>query len=172
MGLFDIFTPSEGEGRPLSERRRAKGRFEDLDPEVPWTEMDLYPGRHFDLPSIWESIGQARQDSEFQRNARECRDPEEEGGIHPTAEIAMADTAEADEEIKAERVLDFFRIRIPEKAKKPWDNIVEPFLEEVEKRLNEMIPQKFPGILEFGWAENGSFGLFYFECAGAKAAKK
>lgn len=166
MGLFD---PPEKPGRLLSERRRARGRFEDPEPEILWTETDLYPGRHFDLPSVWELIGEARNSLEFQRAARECRDPEEEGGIHPTAEITPRDTYEADEEIKAERVMNFFRIRIPEKARKPWNDIVEPFLEEVEKRLNEMLPRRFPGILEFGWAEDGSFGLFYFECAAAKA---
>lgn len=168
MGLFD---PPEGQGQPLSERRRARGRFEDPEPETPWTETDLYPGRHFDLPSIWESIEDARKGREFQKAASECRNPEEEGGIHPTVELAPRDTYEADEEIKAERVLGFFRIRLPENAAKPWDALVEPFLEELEKHLNEMIPKRFPGILEFGWAEDGSFGLFYFECAGAKARK-
>lgn len=146
----------------LSERRRAKGKFAPP-PSVPWTEMDLYPGRHFELADLWSGIDDAKKEPSFRKAAQACMDPEEDPATHPAFEIAGA-MAERDQ---VEAIASFFGIRL-QNAEGDWEKIVEPFLDALQEKLNRMLPTRFPGRLEFGWAEDDSFGLFYFECAGAR----
>lgn len=144
----------------FEERRRAKGRFGGGE-SAAWTEADLYPGRHFELTELWSEIDRARKDKNFQRAAQACKDPEEDPAVYPAVEIAP--TERGQEEV----VAGFFKLRLPGKDD-DWEKVIEPFLEQLEAKLNAIAPERLTGKLEFGWSENGAFGLFYFECAGAR----
>jgi hypothetical protein len=120
----------------------------------------LNPGLYFDLVRLSGDIEEARASQEFKREleaSKKTGDP----AVVPLFEIAPSGPDQAD------RIFRFFGLPL-EEAKKdpaldPWKHFIDPFIEKLERRLNEILPDEYPGYIEFGTTEDGAFGLVYLE---------
>ena len=129
-------------------------------PQLPKGSDVLNPGLYFDLVRLSGDIEEARETQEFKEELQASKKTGEPAVV-PLVEIAASGADQAD------RVFRFFGLPL-EEAKKdpgldPWKQFIDPFIERLERRLNEILPDEYPGYLEFGTTEDGAFGLVYIE---------
>lgn len=127
---------------------------------LPAAEDPFNPILYFDLVRISTDIEEARGEKEFTKEL-EASATTGDPVIVPLVEVAPKGPDQADE------VFEFFGLPIEESRKRPnldpWEHFIDPFIDKLERRLNEMLPEEYPGYVEFGTTEDGAFGLVYIE---------
>lgn len=158
------YGPSAGPSRGAPVREQPTGARGE--PRIPWGD----PGRFFELETLWQGIRQGRT-PEFIRQAKACKTEGEEA-IIPLVELVPAGQ-KRDLTLIKHFGLPLEEIRASFPPYHPWDDWIEPFLSDLEKKLNGLMPEdieKWDGVLEFGYLEGEEgrepFGLIYYECAG------
>ena len=128
--------------------RQAPGR-------TPPAADPMNPALYFNLFEIWKDIREGREEKDFQEAL--------EGG--EDAILALLEIAP--KEKQAQAIFKFFNLPVEEARRRAdldiWEDWIDPFIEKLEKRMNEIMPDEFQGYLEFGDTEQGPFGLFYIE---------
>lgn len=162
--IFDIVHPEPGV-RPREERRPSprewSPRQERAAPErraAPPPPPAIDVARWFDLPDLWEKIRRARGREVFQADV---------AAYSKTGDYADAPLIEIAGKNQEYKVADFFGIPAADYERMrqdgTWDRAIGSLLKDVEKKLNEALPEEFPGFVEFSFDGDDRFGLFYFE---------
>ena len=115
----------------------------------------MNPALYFNLFDLWKDIREGREEKDFQEALADGED----------AILALLEIAP--KEKQAQAIFKFFNLPVEEARHRTdldiWEDWIDPFIEKLEKRMNEIMPDEFQGYLEFGDTEQGPFGLFYIE---------
>lgn len=174
--FFELFIPPEPFPLSPEERRAAERYHRERAPErtakpTDWTPPSrgeprrpaapkVDPSRWFDLPLLWRKIRDERVKPEFIKAAAEYA----RTNVYADLPLVLIARKEPGQEAK---MADFFGVppRDYENMARDgsWDRAIGSMLADIEKSLNEAMPEGLPGFVEFGFDDAGNFGLNYFE---------
>lgn len=174
--FFDLFIPPEPfPSSPEEQRATERYRRERVEPRTvsptEWrpprreearrpvvTKVD--PSRWFDLPVLWRKIRTERGNPEFAKVASEYT----QTNVYADIPLILIARKAPDQQSK---VADFFGVPPREYERMvsdgSWDRAIGSMLADIEKALNEAMPEGLQGFVEFGFDAADNFGLNYFE---------
>jgi hypothetical protein len=122
-----------------------------------WVRSTVDPAQFFELRGLFDYINKVKRDPSF-------RVPPGQYAIVPLLQIAAPSRDPTGALYEAAKFL-----RLPEgevrrhRPEEAWHHVVEPFVRELERALDAVKPAEIPGFFRFDFAEDGSFGLAYYE---------
>lgn len=117
-----------------------------------WVRPSVDPAQFFDLKGMFEYVRSIRQSPNWK--------PPTSAPLLPLARPTR-DSLQA-----AVEVGHFFKIsdaEISRHGAQAWQNVIEPFIRELERALNLAKPAELPGSFRFDFGSDGAFALGYVE---------